>query len=439
MRKIGLVFSIIFVFALSLFLSSCDNLKEFKYDNDYMTVAVGETQQSTSVKSFDKVNFYSGDESIAQVDNKGNVTGIQKGETIIYALFKNKPYKLFVNVINSVDNLEIYEQDLLLIGDMDKTDIKPALPLKAKYYGSNNKAEFTENMKIQITCDFLSVSDNLDERNYESKAEQIRDNLKYALVTMLYLKTQFRDLDLIPYYETILSYEQELDRKEGEELDNIIKNFDPLTGYFYISNDYIACALFKNDELKAYLYSDDDYGIISKIKSRVLLASQLLNDGLDLQKLDYIDLLKDFDGALISDEKIAELKRYQDFASVLTYILLGEVRLTKTSIDDDINKQRIALDITENGVTKLNEITELEITSAHAELDLYRDENTHYNFVKRINVRFGINFLGVGGLTDLNLKFGDSKVINDEADNVFIYEKNHSEYEKVVFDSGDGE
>ena len=434
MRKVCLIISILCAFVLGLFLTSCGN-EEFKYDNNYMTIAVGETQKSTSVKSLDKVNFYSADESIAQVDNKGNVTGIQKGETIIYALFNNEPYKCFVNVIKNVDNLEIYEEDLLIMGDMDKAGVKPALPMKAQYYGSSNQIELADNMKIQITCDFLSVSDKREERQYESKSIQIRDNLTYALLTMLYLKLQFKDLNIIPFYETIFSYENAIYKLEGEELDNAIKNLDPLIGYFYISNDYIACALFQNDELKAYLYSDSDYGIISRIKSYVLLATQLINNGLDLQKVDYIDLLKDYDDNLISEDKINNLKRYQKFASVFAYILLGEVRATKSTIDNDSNKLRIVVDITDDGVTKLNEITEMEVTLAHAELDLSRDESTHYNYIKRINICFGIEF----GKTDLNLIFGDSKVIDEDPSNVFIYEKNHSEYEKVVFDNNIGE
>ena len=82
-------FFILLVLVFGLFLTSCDGLAEFKFDNNYLTVEVGKTVKSTSVSNETKeINFFSGDESIAQVDGSGNVTGITKGETIVYAVLK---------------------------------------------------------------------------------------------------------------------------------------------------------------------------------------------------------------------------------------------------------------------------------------------------------------------------------------------------------------
>ena len=422
-------FSIFLLFIFGLFLTSCSGLTEFKFDNNYLTLEVGETKKSTSISNETReLYFYSGDESIAQVDIDGNVTGITNGETIIYALFKNEPYKLFVNVISSTNNIEVYQREAILTSNMEKANIKAAIPIKATFNGHNNLVDLEDNMKIQFTSNLLDASDNESERPAGSKENQIKENIKFVSMALT-LVDSFGEDDKIHQFASVLNeYNTALEGLEGEALASKIKELQPLTGYLYIRNDYLAVALFKGNELAAYQYSNEDNGIISKIKSIVLLFNQLISRGLNVQKVDYIELTKDFNGDLITEELANKLRKYQNLVSTLAYVILGELKVNKSKIDDDINKARITLDITEAGINKIKEadIKFVIVESLNAVIDLFRDTNTNYTHIRSVSLNIGT----ILGAINFNLNAKDMKLA--EGENLYLYEAKHSEFENKL-------
>ena len=144
MKRILLIVSILSITFVSLFLTSCNSLEEFRFDSNYLTLNLGETKKATSIEDTNnEVNYFSGNDSVASVYNDGNVTGVSVGETTIYALFNNEHYEYFVKVISgdSAKELEIYQKDLVLTGTYDEAKYRPAIPIKATYYGHNTQIE----------------------------------------------------------------------------------------------------------------------------------------------------------------------------------------------------------------------------------------------------------------------------------------------------------
>ena len=427
MIKYKKYFFILLVLIFGLFLTSCDGLTEFKFDNNYLTVEVGKTIKSTSISNETKeINFFSGDESIAQVDVSGNVTGITKGETIIYALFKNEPYKCFVNVIGSTDNVEVYQRDAVLTANMENADIKAAIPLKATYNGHNNLVELEDNMKIQFIADFTKVNDNNCPAG--SKGLQVKNNIMFVYMITTVLELTNSDLGLKPFVDVFKEYYDTLSPLTGDALESKVNELTPLTGYVYLNNNYLGIGLFKGNNLAAYMYSNENIGIISKIKSAVLLFNQLISRGINLQKIDYVEITKDYNGDLITEEVANNLKKYQNLASALVYIALGELRVNKQKIDNDDNKVRVSIDITENGINKIKEIDAkfAVINSLNTVIDLYRDTNTNYTHLRKISLNVG-TLLG-----PLNINLNGDDIVKATGDNLFPYEKNHSTYEESL-------
>ncbi|MBQ6783273.1 MAG: Ig-like domain-containing protein [Acholeplasmatales bacterium] len=420
-------FFILLVLVFGLFLTSCDGLAEFKFDNNYLTVEVGKTIKSTTISNETKeINFFSGDESIAQVDGSGNVTGITKGETIIYAVFKNEPYKCFVNVIGSTDNVEVYQRDAVLTANMENADIKAAIPLKATYNGHNNLVELEDNMKIQFIADFTKVNDNNCPAG--SKGLQVKNNIMFVYMITTFLELTNTDMGLKPFVDVFKEYYDTLSPLTGDELESKVNELTPLTGYVYLNNNYLGIALFKGNNLAAYKYSNENIGIIPKIKSAVLLFNQLISRGINLQKIDYIEITKDYSGDLITEETANNLKKYQSLVSTLVYLALGELRVNKQKIENDDNKVRVSVDITENGIKKINEIDAkfAVINSLNTVIDLYRDNNTNYTHLRKISLNIG-TLLG-----PLNINLNGDDIVKASGDNLFPYEKNHSTYEESL-------
>ncbi len=421
-------FFILLVLIFGLFLTSCDGLTEFKFDNNnYLTVEVGKTVKSTSISNETKeINFFSGDESIAQVDNSGNVTGVTKGETIIYALFKNEPYKCFVNVIGSTDNVEVYQRDAVLTANMENADIKAAIPLKATYNGHNNLVELEDNMKIQFIADFTKVNDNNCPAG--SKGLQVKNNIMFVYMITTLLELTNSDLGIKPFVDVFKEYYDTLSPLTGDALESKVNELTPLTGYVYLNNNYFGIALFKGNNLAAYKYSNENIGIISKIKSVVLLFNQLISRGLNVQKVDYIELTKDFNGDLITEELANKLRKYQNLVSTLAYVILGELRVNKSKIDDDINKARVTIDITENGIKKIKDadVKFVVLESFNAVIDLFRDTNTNYTHIRSVSLNIG----SILGAINFNLNAKDMKLA--EGENLYLYEAKHSEFENKL-------
>ena len=187
-------------------------------------------------------------------------------------------------------------------------------------------------------------------------------------------------------------------------------------------------ALFKGNNLAAYKYSNENIGIIPKIKSAVLLFNQLISRGINLQKIDYIEITKDYSGDLITEETANNLKKYQSLVSTLVYLALGELRVNKQKIENDDNKVRVSVDITENGIKKINEIDAkfAVINSLNTVIDLYRDNNTNYTHLRKISLNIG-TLLG-----PLNINLNGDDIVKASGDNLFPYEKNHSTYEESL-------
>ncbi len=420
-------FFILLVLVFGLFLASCDGLAEFKFDNNYLTVEVGKTVKSTSISNETKeINFFSGDESIAQIDGSGNVTGVTKGETIIYAVFKNEPYKCFVNVIGSTDNAEVYQREAVLTANMENADIKAAIPLKATYNGHDNLVELEDNMKIQFIADFTKVNDNNCPAG--SKGLQVKNNITFVYMLATFLELTNKDMGLKPFVDVFKEYYDTLSPLTGDTLESKVNELTPLTGYVYLNNNYLAFGLFKANNLAAYKYSNENIGIIPKIKSAVLLFNQLISRGINLQKIDYIEITKDYSGDLITEETANNLKKYQNLVSTLIYLALGELRVNKQKIDNDDNKVRVSVDITENGIKKINEIDAkfAVINSLNTVIDLYRDNNTNYTHLRKISLNIG-TLLG-----PLNINLNGDDIVKASGNNLFPYENNHSTYEESL-------
>lgn len=419
-------FLILLIFVFGLFLSSCDGLTEFEFDNDYLSLAVGETKKSTSISNDTKeIYYYSGDESVAKVDEIGNVTGVTKGETIIYALFKNEPYRCFVNVTSNESNLEVYERDVTLNGDLNVLgEMSPFITFKARYLGHNNQMELEDNLKIQLTSDFLNVDES--KLNGKDKNIVIKDNIKFLALMSTAFYAKYNSASLKPFVDVFVEYNSELSGLSGEELANKIKQLKPLTGYIYASNDYLSAALFKDNNVVAYTYSNEDIGIIPKIKSVVLLFNQLVSKGINFQKIDYLELTKTLNGDLITEELANKLKKYQKIISTLAYVALGELRINKSKIDNDDNKQRITLTVTEDGVNKINEgLSVFKFTTLGGSFDITKDLNTNYNYFDNFILNLGT------ALGDAYFKVGFGQFNKLTGENLFPYESKHSEYEKL--------
>ena len=309
---------------------------------------------------------------------------------------------------------------------MENADIKAAIPLKATYNGHNNVVELEDNMKIQFIADFTKVNDNNCPAG--SKGLQVKNNIMFVYMITTVLELTNTDMGLKPFVDVFREYYDTLSPLTGDALESKVNELTPLTGYVYLNNNYLGIALIKGNNLAAYKYSNENIGIIPKIKSAVLLFNQLISRGINLQKIDYVEITKDYNGDLITEETANNLKKYQNLASALVYIALGELRVNKQKIDNDDNKVRVSIDITENGINRIKEIDAkfAVINSLNTVIDLYRDTNTNYTHLRKISINVG-TLLG-----PLNINLNGDDIVKASGDNLFPYEKNHSTYEESL-------
>ena len=444
MKKIKYLLSFLFILMVTIVLSSCGNsIKEFNFESNYLTLSEGETKKSTQIDNSSKViYYYSSDETVASVDENGNVTGRGVGDAIVYALFENKPYKCYVKVNEKVIVPDVYEEDILVEANAKSIpflgDIEIKLPVKMKYNSNDSLLCFDKNLKIQLELDLLKAPETKDGDTVKVTAnEQAKKNISAINLILTFINSN--DRPALDNFKKVISSYSSMLNLTGEELDNKIKEIGDITLYAYLSNDYLSLAILSKGELKAYLYSNSSDGIISRIKNLVQTINQFRASGTDLQKVDYIELTKNMTGDLLKQETIDSLKKYQDIVSLAAYLILGEIQVNKSTIEEGKPDQRLTLTVSENGNKKISEVLSkksqilalMKVQSLTGRIDVTKDTNTNYNHFKSIAVNMTVDLASLILPISLSVDLGTGKKSSEEKP--FQYEEKHAEFEKKEF------
>ena len=435
MRKFNLILSLFLLLIIGVVLSSCSDIKAFSFNSDYLSLEVGDTVKSTDIKNTGLIKYFSIDETIAQIDNDGNVTGIGRGETVVYALFKNNPYKCNVRVTASTKNPDVYKRDVNIKLNSEAIGLHFNLPTSIKYNGKDSLLSFDESLKLQIDFDLLKTTESS-----LSTEEQAKKNVTLFYSTLVLVNLFVPSEEIKPFINALGEYNKQISELTGEELKAKINEIGDLSIYVYLSQNYLALALFSKGELKSYYYSNEEIGIISKLPKIIRTIKQIITSGIDLQKVDYIEIFKDKSGDLLDTKTLELLKKYQPMVTTLIFLLLGDTQINKSTIEEGKPDQRIKFTILESGLNELNSeiqasssiFKDFKIISATAYIDITKNPTNNYNHLKNLN----LTMLGEADSFDLvlDVEAKDPTLINDE--NPFNYENKHSEYEKTTVKAG---
>ena len=443
MKKIKILFSFFFLLLIGLGLASCGNsIKDFNFDSNYLNLSEGETKKSTQIDNSSKViTYFSSDETVATVDENGNVTGRGVGDAVIYALFENKPYKCYVKVNKKEITPEVHERDVLVDLNADSIPLLGSLsiklPVKMKFNTHDTLMCLDENLKVQLEFDLLKAPETKEGDTVTvTSTEQAVKNIK--TIGLLFALVNTDNPTIKNFKDVLVKYTADITSATDPE--PVMKEIGDITVYAYLSNSYLSAAILSKGELKAYTYSDNSNGAISRLKSIIQTINQFTASGTDLQKVDYIELTKNMTGDLLTPETIESLKKYQDLVSLAAYLILGEIQINKSTIEEGKVDQRLTLTVTENGVTKINDtlaaksqiLAMLKIKSILATADVTKEEKTNYNFFKAFGVTITMNALGTEIPLSLNVNLGTDSLSKEEKP--FKYEDKHAEFEKVNFD-----
>lgn len=435
MRKVNLIFSLFLLLIVGVVLSSCSDIKAFSFNSDYLSLEVGDTVKSTDIKNTGLIKYFSIDETIAQIDNDGNVTGIGRGETVVYALFKNNPYKCNVRVTASTKNPDVFKRDVNIKLNSDTLDLHFNLPTSIKYNGKDSLLLFDESLKLQIDFDLLKTTESS-----LSSEEQAKKNVTLFYSALAVINLFISTDELTPFVSSLGKYNEQIYNLSGEELKAKINEIGDLSVYVYFSQNYLALGLFSKGELQSYYYSNEEIGIISKLPKLIRTFKQLITSGIDLQKVDYIEIFKDKSGDLLDENKIASLKKYQPMITTLVFLLLGDTQINKSTIEEGKPDQRIKFTVLESGLEEINSeiqssssvFKDFKMSSVTAYIDITKNLDNNYNHLKKLN----LTMLGENNSFDLVLDVDakESTLIKEE--NPFNYENKHSEYEKTTVKAG---
>ena len=445
MKKIRILFSLLFLFVIGLGLASCGNsIKDFNFDNNYLTLSEGETKKSTQIDNSSKViTYFSSDETVATVDENGNVTGRGAGDAVIYALFENKPYKCYIKVNKKEITPEVCEKEALLDLSADSIPLLGSLaiklPIKMKHNTHDSLICLDENLKIQLEVDLLKAPETKDGDTVKvTSTEQVVNNLKTISLLSALINTD-KNPTLANFKKVITDYASQVTSASDKEAK--IKELGDVTVYAYLSNSYLSVAILSKGELKAYAYSDNSNGIISKLKSLIQTINQFTASGTDLQKVDYIELAKNMTGDLLTPEIIESLKKYQNLVSLAAYLVLGEIQVNKSTIEEGKVDQRLTITVSENGLNKTNDMlatksqifAAIKLKSLNAIVDVTKDEKTNYNHFKYFGINVMMDAAGLDIPLTLKITLGTDSLSKEEKP--FKYEEKHSEFEKVKFET----
>jgi len=440
MKEIKLIFSFIAIATLTIILAACSaSVTDFSFYGDYLTLEVGESKKSTDVNNESNlITFFSIDETVATINNQGIIKGENRGETEVYAIYKNSYYKCHIRVTASTKDPDVYEKEV----NAQTIFSVPSLNLdfsfkangRARYNGKNSLIEFNENSKFQYELDLLNAPETKGDKPVSSSLQAKYNVLFFNLVlTFMTIDSKFEDLN--SFQKVISDYSAQIVDLEGEELDNKLKEIGDITFYFYLSNNYLAFAIMSKKELKAYAYSNSENGIISKLPGIIRTIKQLITAGVDVQKIDFIDTFKDLTGDLLSTSTRDELKKFQKALSILAYIILGDLQINKTSLEGKIPTERLTFTVLDGGIERINEEFKkqdaenpLHISSISLVMDVTKNVNTNYNYIKMVSLNVSDNDLNIVG--KLNLDITDAILIDDK--NPYEYESMHSEFENFI-------
>lgn len=442
MKKISILFSLVFLLLLGIGLSSCGNsIDEFRFEKDNYSIEVGEEVQISNISNETGViNFFSSDETVVKVDNTGKALGVGRGSATIYALFKNEPYRCNIRVTASTTNPDSYQKNVLLCANMKETGLDIILPGTIKYNGKDSLISFDESFKVQLEFDLLKAKETKNgDTVVVTESEQVVNNLKtIEVIAALSIFASEKNSDSYKQFLKVIDDTlKELKDLSGSELDSKIKELKDLTFYAYISMDYMAMALISNGELKAFSNSNAKDSLLYKTKKLLDNVISFINSGTDLQKIDYIEITKSLTGDILTSEQLNNLKKYQDIIGALVYVILGDLQINKQAIEEGKPDQRITLTVLEDGINKINDtlskktgnLSLIEFKELKAIIDVTKDNDTNYNDIKKIEILGNLSFI-----VDTNL-FMSIELDKAEklSENPYIYESKHSEFEKQVF------
>ncbi|MBR6072272.1 MAG: hypothetical protein IKP77_05520 [Acholeplasmatales bacterium] len=440
MKKIKLIICIVLFTFFGVILSSCSNaIDEFKFDKDNVSIEIGESLQLSSVSNETGViNYFSSDETIVTVDKTGKALGVGRGNAIVYALFKNEPYRCNVRVTAQTTNPTVYEREVQLDSNIEKLGVDIKLPGKIQFNGYNTLIAFDESFKMQFEFNLLKApSTKNGDTVTVTESEQVKKNISTIYLIMSLLNTNSRSANYKKFYDVIKETYYAICDLEGEALNNKIVELKDLTVYGYFTNTYFSLGLLTEGNAKAYIHSTQEVGLLAKIKNIYDTISQFLASGTDLQKIDYIKITESMTGDLLNTETLNKLKQYQNVISTLIYVIFGDLQINKTTMTEGKPDQRLTLTVLSDGVKKINElmanskIEELKIfdfKAINAVIDISKDMSTNYNNIKNITLNATTNLLQD---IDLSVSINMGDILKNTDNLVYKYETKHQEFEKM--------
>jgi len=444
MKKLKAIISIFTLGFIAILLSSCgDSIKEFKFDNNYVTLFVGEERNITSLKNNGELTYFSGDESVATVDNNGLVKGISAGNSPIYALFKNKPYVCQVKVVEKEEEPVVYQNDVNFNTDLNMPllgDVLIKLPMAISYNTKDGLFDFNK-FRFELKADLMKAPETKGD-NPISSAEQVKKNIMYINLVLGLLKSVANvniPSEVIDYFSALNT---KLQDTKAADLEKTIADYGKQIVYAYLSNDYMAFGIFDNDKVKYYTFDkSQENNIVNKITNIFNLLKNIDTSDSGLQKIDVIGLTKSYNGDLLTEEMLTQLRnaytkldKIINTAVKLLKYLFGNIQVNKSNINNDENQVRLLFKLLDSGIEALN--TELSTStigsmlkfkSLEASADFYRNKDTYYNHFKGFNINAIADMLGKDTPMNISLNLGDSTKV--EA-NAFAMAENHAKYEQ---------
>jgi hypothetical protein len=202
MKGIKLIFSFIAIATLTIILAACSaSVTDFSFYGDYLTLEVGESKKSTDVNNESNlITFFSIDETVATINNQGIIKGENRGETEVYAIYKNSYYKCHIRVTASTKDPDVYEKDVnaQMIFSVPSLNLDFSFKAngRAKYNGKNSLIEFNENSKFQYELDLLNAPETKGDKPVSSSLQAKYNVLFFNLVlTFMTIDSKFEDLN----------------------------------------------------------------------------------------------------------------------------------------------------------------------------------------------------------------------------------------------------
>jgi len=423
MKKIICFIFLIFNFII---LSSCNNSNNIATESELIiyknaiTMYVGDTEP---IYYEGNATFLSADESVATVNEKGEVTGIAPGNTTIIANPLNNPKRVQIIVIDKVITEEKYRNGNMklqfkspILGYDDKIDA----PIKLSYNVFDDDVLSFTDFKFDFNVD-LSKNNKANNTKALKDIFGLQDN---GILSLLNL-------------DFPLEYKLCCNGLNNYELNDLHIDVNNLNG--------ISFMIYDGDKLLLTLGNNGKENSSSMISTIMRLLSDMNYDYKLIQEMCYNTMINRFfpnDSAVIDDAKSESIRKTMEPILKAVDILTGGINIDKKQINS--NTYKIIITLNEYGKKSLIDLLSslipesykdmlsqvLGINDFSFQITAYQDLKNSHNHIKELRLLIDLGAASITALKlDLNIEledrfnngntFNEQKIRNNDLSNKY--------------------